>query len=134
VTAGPNCPNTYRLAFACGPYEHHLIERTARLLEEILGIRPRITKRRTATAVERDSSSAARLFDALCGHGAKNKRVPAQMAHAPEPVIRAFLDGYFVGDGSITATHVVAGTVSRTLALGLYELGLHLGVLPTFFV
>jgi pyruvate formate lyase activating enzyme len=56
------------------------------------------------------------------------------MVHATEAVIRAFLAGYLTGDGHITQTHAVGSTVSSELALGLYELGLHLDLLPTFFV
>jgi pyruvate formate lyase activating enzyme len=41
-------------------------------------------------------------------------------------MIRAFLEGGFEDDGYVAETHVVGGTVSRDLALGLYELGLHL--------
>jgi pyruvate formate lyase activating enzyme len=48
-------------------------------------------------------------------------------------VIRAFLEGYIAGDGHRTPTHAVGLTVSERLALGLFELGLHLGLLPTFF-
>ena len=47
--------------------------------------------------------------------------------------MRAFLEGYLAGDGHRTATHAVGLTVSERLALGLFELGLHLGLLPTYF-
>ena len=134
VTAHRGRPNSHHLGFTCGHRERHLVERTARLLAEILGARPRVTGRRTTVTVDCGSSGAARLFEALCGSGAKSKRVLAEVAQAPEPVIRAFLEGYFAGDGYAAETHVVGGTVSRALAFGLYELGLHLDLLPTFFV
>jgi len=56
------------------------------------------------------------------------------LQHTPVGVIRAFLDGYIAGDGHVSETQIVAGTVSHDLAAGLYELGLHLDLLPTFFV
>jgi pyruvate formate lyase activating enzyme len=49
-------------------------------------------------------------------------------------VIRGFLDGYLAGDGYVAPTQVVGNTVSADLAFGLYELGLHLDLLPTFFI
>jgi pyruvate formate lyase activating enzyme len=134
VTKYRQRPNSYHLGFSCGHHERHLVERTARLLTELFDARPRVTTRRTTVTVDCGSNSIARLFEALCGSGAKGKRVPAQVTQASEPVIRAFLNGYFAGDGYVSETHLVGGTVSRTLALGLYELGLHLDLLPTFFV
>jgi pyruvate formate lyase activating enzyme len=130
----PGRPNAYQLVFSCGHHEGLLVERTARLLADIFGAQTTIVNRRTTITVEVRSTSTARLFEALCGRGAKNKRVPVQIGGAPLSVIRAFLEGYFAGDGYVADTHVVAGTVSHDLALGLYELGLHLDLLPTFFV
>jgi len=130
----PSRPNAYQLVFSCGHHEGPLVERTARLLADVFGAQTTVVNRRTTITVEVRSISTARLFEALCGRGAKNKRVPAQLLHAPLSVIRAFLDGYFAGDGYVAETHVVGGTVSRDLALGIYELGLHLDLLPTFFV
>ena len=134
VTAHPGRPNSYHLGFACGHHEQQLVDRTAQLLANVLGARSAITGRRTTITVDCSSTSVARLFEALCGSGARNKRVPAQLTQSPEPVIRAFLEGYLAGDGYVAETHVVGNTVSRDLALGIYELGLHLDLLPTFFV
>ena len=130
----PDRPNSFQLVFSCGHHEIDLVQHTARLLTTWFAVRPVIVTRRTTLTVEVRSTSTARLFEALCGRGAKNKKVPGQLLHAPAPVIRAFLDGYISGDGYRAPTHVVCGTVSRNLALGLYELGLHLDLLPTFFV
>jgi pyruvate formate lyase activating enzyme len=134
IAEHPNRPNSFQLIFSCGHHEIALVQRTARLLSGLFDVRPVIVTRRTTLTVEVRSTSIARLFEALCGRGAKNKRVPSQLLCAPAFVIRAFLDGYLAGDGYRAPTQVVSGTVSRNLALGLYELGLHLGLLPTFFV
>jgi pyruvate formate lyase activating enzyme len=130
----PQRPNSYQLIFSCGHHEPHLVARAARLLKELFAVQTVIVNRRTTTTVEVRSTSLARLFEALCGRGAKNKRVPVELANAPAVVIRAFLDGYLAGDGYVAKTHIVGGTVSRDLAFGLYELGLHLDLLPTYFV
>src|SRR6185369_13697913 len=133
ITRSPARPNSYKLSFCFGPHEQELIERTARLLTEIFHACPAIVPRRTTTTVEVGQTSIARLFEALCGRGAKDKQVPPPVTAAPDPVIRAFLEGYIAGDGHRTPTHAVGLTVSERLALGLFELGLQLGLLPTFF-
>jgi len=130
----PDRPNSFQLVFSCGHHENDLVQRTARLLSGLFDVRPAIVTRRTTLTVEVRSTSTAGLFEALCGRGAKNKRVPSELLRAAAPVIRAFLDGYLAGDGYRAPGHLVCGTVSRSLALGLYELGLHLELLPTFFV
>jgi pyruvate formate lyase activating enzyme len=127
-------PNSYQLIFSCGHHEQPLVERTAGLITRIFGLPTVIVHRRTTITVEVRSRSLARLFDALCGRGAKRKRIPPQLTASSVSVIRAFLDGYFAGDGYVAPTHIVGNTVSRTLALGLYELGLHLDLLPTYLV
>jgi pyruvate formate lyase activating enzyme len=130
----PDRPNSFQLVFSCAHHEMNLVQRTARLLSGLFDVRPVIVTRRTTLTVEVRSTSTARLFEALCGRGAKNKKVPGSLLRARESVIRGFLDGYLAGDGYRAPTHLVSGTVSRDLALGLYELGLHLDLLPTFFV
>jgi pyruvate formate lyase activating enzyme len=127
-------PNSYQLIFSCGHHEQLLVERTAGLIARIFGLPAVIMNRRTTITVEVRSTSMARLFEALCGRGANGKRVPPQLMAASSQVIRAFLDGYFAGDGYVAPSHVVGNTVSPTLALGLFELGLHLDLLPTYFV
>jgi pyruvate formate lyase activating enzyme len=134
VSAHPRRPNSYHLVFSCGRHEQFLISQTAKLLTELFGVRPQIVSRRTTFTIECGQSSVARFFEALCGRGAKNKRVPPLLMHATESVIRAFLDGYLAGDGYVAPTQVVGNTVSAQLAFGLYELGLHLDLWPTFFI
>jgi len=126
-------PNSYLVSFCFGPHEQELIARTAQLLGCIFQARPVIVARRTTTTVEVRQTSIARLFEALCGRGAHHKQVPPPVMNAPAPVMRAFLDGYLAGDGHRTAAHAVGLTVSERLALGLFELGLHIGILPTYF-
>jgi pyruvate formate lyase activating enzyme len=126
-------PNSARLSFCFGRHEYELLTRTARLMTEVFDARPVIVNRRTTVTVECGQTSIARLFEALCGRGAANKQVPPPLLNASVEVMRAFIEGYLAGDGHRTATHAVGLTVSERLALGLFELGLHLGLLPTFF-
>jgi pyruvate formate lyase activating enzyme len=133
ITTHPARPNSAQLSFCFGPQEEELIARTVRLLAETFQARPLIVPRRTTTTVEIRQTSIARLFEALCGRGAHNKQVPPPVLNAPMAVMRAFIEGYLAGDGHRTAAHAVGLTVSERLALGLFELGLHLGMLPTYF-
>ncbi len=133
ITKHPDRPNSFHLSFCFGRHEQALIARTARLLTDIFQARPIIVSRRSTITVETGQTSLARLFESLCGRGAHNKQVPPPLLNAPVPVIRAFLEGYLEGDGHRTASHAAGLTVSERLALGLFELGLHLGMLPTFF-
>jgi pyruvate formate lyase activating enzyme len=130
----PQRPNSRVLVFSFGHHEGQLARRASGLLLGQFGVQPAIVMRRTTVTVEIRSTSVSRLFEALCGRGAKNKRTPGQLQGASIDVIRAFLDGYFTGDGYRAPKHPVAATVSQQLALGLYELGLHCNLLPTFFV
>ena len=133
ITHHPERPSSFRLSFRFGSHEQELIARTAQLLASKLQARAAIVQRGTTTTVEVGQTSIARLFEALCGRGAHHKQVPPPLMEAPAPVMRAFLEGYLAGDGHRTATHAVGLTVSERLALGLFEIGLHLGLLPTWF-
>jgi pyruvate formate lyase activating enzyme len=133
ITNHAHRPNSFHLSFCFGKHEEALIARTSQLLAQVFQARPLIVSRRTTITVEIGQTSIARLFEALCGRGAHHKQVPPPVLSASAPVMRAFVEGYLAGDGHRTATHAVGLTVSERLALGLFELGLHLGVLPTYF-
>jgi pyruvate formate lyase activating enzyme len=133
ITSHPARPNSFHLSFCFGQHEQDLISRTSQLLARIFQARPVIVARRTTTTVEVGQTAIARFFEALCGRGAHNKQVPPPIMLSAVPVMRAFLEGYLAGDGHRNKTHAVCLTVSERLALGLFELGLHLELLPTYF-
>ncbi|MGH8187680.1 MAG: hypothetical protein ACREUC_14055, partial [Steroidobacteraceae bacterium] len=83
-----NRPNSRVLVFSCGRHESELIEKTARLLGQVLQQTTIIVNRRTTVTVEVRGTSAARFFETLCGRGAKGKRVPPQLMRASPAVIR----------------------------------------------
>jgi putative pyruvate formate lyase activating enzyme len=124
-------PNSHRLVFSIGPHEDEIVRRVSESLRRAFGVSPTVVDRRTTKTVEVGKASLALLFRGLCGTGSRAKRVPKPIFAAPEAVVRSFLGGYLTGDGTTTRTHLVANTVSPTLAHGLYELGLRLGVLPS---
>ena len=85
------------------------------------------------TNVRGYSTVLAKFMDALVGHGAAWKRVPAEAFAAPEPFITALLDGYFSGDGTITTNSVEAGSASKELIDGIAMLCSRLGIFAKTF-
>jgi len=63
----------------------------------------------------------ARIFKEIFGHGARNKQIPNFVLNSSPENVKAFLNGYFEGDGSFskdtTRTSIITcATVSETLA------------------
>ncbi|ACV61957.1 anaerobic ribonucleoside-triphosphate reductase [Desulfofarcimen acetoxidans DSM 771] len=67
----------------------------------------------------------------ICGKGAQNKRVPSEIFFATDNVIRAFLDGYLSGDGTVGKNRVVASSVSQKLRDGIFLLLTRLGLMAS---
>lgn len=99
------------------------LRRVAQRLGHTLGVQP-IPGERGVKAIL-CSVILCRFLPDVCGKGAAHKRIPDFILyHEDERILRAFLDGYMAGDGSIE--HTQAGyevssfsTVSKTLALQL---------------
>ncbi|HUW65511.1 MAG TPA: anaerobic ribonucleoside-triphosphate reductase [Spirochaetia bacterium] len=70
----------------------------------------------------------ASFVGSVCGKGARQKRVPSEVFFSPERVIRAFLDGYLSGDGTVGKNRVVATSVSQELRDGIALLLIRLGL------
>ena len=87
----------------------------------------------TTTSVRGYSTVLAKLLDELCGHGAANKRVPAEAFTAPLPFIKGILNGYLSGDGTITHNSVESGSASQALTEGIAMLLSRLGIFAKVF-
>ena len=74
-----------------------------------------------------DKRFAAFVAD-ICGRGAHNKRVPSEIFFSSTKVIRAFLDGYLSGNGTVSKNCIVASSVSQELRDGIYLLLTRLGL------
>ena len=85
------------------------------------------------TTVRGYSTVLANFLDLLVGHGASNKRVPAESFAAPEHFIVALLDGYFSGDGSVSDNSVEVGSASKDLIEGINMLLSRLGIFAKVF-
>ncbi|MFJ9351744.1 DNA cytosine methyltransferase [Streptomyces sp. NPDC101237] len=75
---------------------------------------------------------AAELADHF-GHGAAGKRLPPWLLFAPEPIRRAFVDGYLSADGHISrkGLRVQSMSVSKELTVGMRLLLTSLGFYAT---
>jgi len=133
VTAQRARPNSYRLVFSFGRHEWDLASRTRKVLEELFDVQPEVRERHTTLTVEVGKASLATLFAQLCGKGARHKRVPPILMGCPVDVVQAFLEGVLEGDGCDGGTHRVVNTISEQLAMELFQLGLRLGMLPSFY-
>jgi DNA-directed RNA polymerase beta' subunit/intein/homing endonuclease len=85
------------------------------------------------TTVRGYSTLLAKFFDLLGGHGAANKRVPAEAFAAPTSFIVGLLDGYFSGDGTVSTNSVEAGSASKELIEGISMLCSRLGIFAKVF-
>lgn len=134
VTSAKSRPNSHILVFSFGKSEADLAEEVAGLIRRVFGVEPRRVLRRTTRTVEVSNASLALLFKGLAGAKAREKRVPPPLFQVPTPVVRAFLEAYWAGDGTRHGRYLAANTVSLELALGLTALLLRLGVFPYFYV
>jgi intein/homing endonuclease len=66
----------------------------------------------------------------VCGHGSKNKHVPAFALFAPEEFVKGLIRGYFDGDGNVNADrqlimfHSISRDLIETMALLLNRFGI----------
>jgi DNA-directed RNA polymerase beta' subunit/intein/homing endonuclease len=74
------------------------------------------------------STVIAQFLTRFVGHGASNKRVPAEAFTAPEEFIVGLLNGYFSGDGSVSENSIDASSTSEELIDGISMLCTRLGI------
>lgn len=82
----------------------------------------------TSSDVRGYSTLLAKFLDSFVGHGARNKRVPAELFAAPEEFIVGVLNGYFSGDGTVTENSIEVGSASYDLVEGINMLLSRLGM------
>ena len=91
---------SHDVSFSLGHDEGHLVRRLVAVAES-LGYHPHVGERRTSTVVRFSSSILARAFREWCGHLAENKKIPDFILYnKEEELLKAFIAGYFDGDGS----------------------------------
>lgn len=72
----------------------------------------------------------ARFFEALCSSGAANKSVHPALAEAPVQFLEGLLEAWLEGDGTPVGSGVEGTTVSRDLAMAMYDIAQGLGKMP----
>lgn len=134
VTRAKDRPHSLTLNFSLGPRELAVVEKIYALIRELFDLDAKLTRHTTTLRVHVDKASLARLFAQLCGAVSKEKHVPEALFEAPEPVARAFLEAYILGDGHRYPNGKVSVTTkAAALAYGLAWLVLRLGYLPSLY-
>jgi DNA-directed RNA polymerase beta' subunit/intein/homing endonuclease len=82
----------------------------------------------TSSDIRGYSTLLAQFLDSFVGHGARNKRIPAELFAAPEDFIIGVLNGYFSGDGTVTDSSIEVGSASYKLIEGINMLLSRLGM------
>jgi len=113
-------------------FDHRLEEQVTGLLRKIC---PQFTTRlrhskdgKARDLVCRVGNNFASFVKDICGNKASNKCVPTEIFFSSDGVIRAFLDGYLTGDGTVGNNRVVATSVSQELRDGIFLLLTRLGL------
>jgi DNA-directed RNA polymerase subunit A" len=86
-----------------------------------------------STSVRGFSTVLAKFLDKICGHGAANKCVPAEVFAAPLEFVKGLLNGYFSGDGTVSHNSIESGSASKALTEGITMLLSRLGVFAKMF-
>lgn len=133
VRKEPSRVNSYSAIFSFGHPERSYAEEVRTTCEEVFGAQARIVKEQTALKVYVRGSAFAILLKELCGADCKTKKVPEMIFRSTPGIVGAFLQGYFDGDGCYKKDYSDAITVSKQLAMGVYELLLGQGVVPGFY-
>lgn len=90
----------------------------------------RIAGARCTAKVQVYGTLWARLFEGLCSSGSGRKRLCAELASGPPEFLRAIFNGWMAGDGC-RRKHVNTGvTISRELAVQMFQIAVRLGMMP----
>ena len=111
--------------------------RVSKIIEKwSLGGRPFVGNRKgEGCNIVFNSTVMARMLHDKVGRGAANKCVPDEIFwHKDERILKAFLRGYFDGDGAVSSRQFNAATVSKRLACQIQMMMARLGVWLNIFV
>jgi very-short-patch-repair endonuclease/intein/homing endonuclease len=101
------------------------------LTEKYFGVKCKIDnhwkRAEECLSVDGYSRELSAWFDDHCGHGAENKRIPAFILNAPKNIKRAFIRGYWLGDGHERFNEFSTTTVSRGLCFDMISMLFDLG-------
>jgi predicted Ser/Thr protein kinase len=111
--------------------------------ETLFGVRPKEYEKAGACArsVSISSIKLVHWLAQVCGitRGAANKRIPRVVMSAPRPIVLAFLEGLFWGDGTISARKALGSnrfkiaTASKEMARQVQVVLLNLGIVAALY-
>ncbi len=119
---------------AIGKNNQRLIEELSARFERVFGIRPAFYDGGSCGELKVVNRVVAQVFAHLFGFDgtrAHTKRIPDLVFNVSPNLQKAFLRGYFLGDGTISGRHIAFTTTSRELAEQLSYLLLAHGAMPS---
>lgn len=118
--------------FNINELDTHVAELTGLLRERLgLGVKIRTNSGRNTAKVEVFGARWARLFESLCSTGSGSKRLCPELMAGPDEFVRAVFDGWFAGDGYRGNRRNVGVTISRQLAVQMFQIASRLGMKPS---
>lgn len=90
----------------------------------------RIAGAKSTIKVEMYGTLWARLFEGLCSTGSGSKRLCAELASGSATFLRAVFEGWMSGDGYHNQRTNTGVTISRQLAVQMFQIGTRLGLMP----
>lgn len=90
----------------------------------------RVAGHRTTAKVEMYGTLWARLFEGICATGSGQKRLCAELASGPPEFLRAVFEGWMAGDGNFGKDTNTGVTVSRQLAVQMFQIASRFGMHP----
>ena len=122
-----------RSVFSLGTHEHELIESLRGWIETDLGLHPQVAVVGPVTRVMVDNRDLAVFLKQQFGCNAKTKRLPQFVKRLPIPLVRAFVKGWWLGDGDVNKGTMRIITASPAAASGLCSLLYKIGLVPSLY-
>ena len=126
LAEGHTCPSSVRFSFNATE-QHTFAAELVTLCKDVLGVDAHSCVRQSVCQVTIYGARWAQLFDALCGRGSGGKQLHSLLTSAPLDCLERILSGWMDGDRS---SGEAAVTVSRRLALGMFDIANRLGRMP----
>jgi pyruvate formate lyase activating enzyme len=139
ATLSKDRPNSWVVTFSFGSHETELINRTQSLLEKIFYVKVARVHQGSELRLAVHSAPLGVFLFSVAGATKYTKRVPVFLLHhASTKLLSRFVEGYFVGDGTMTGSGghrwIGSTSVSRELTLGVWYMLLRLHMVPRFYV
>jgi len=115
--------------------ENTLVKELRELLSDSLGLESKVYypagKKNTTVKVSIYGTLWCRMFESLCSNGSGRKRLHADLASGPPEFLKAVFDGWMSGDGNFKQRTNTGVTISRYLAVQMFQIATTLGMLPS---